>query len=558
MKSLTILASYLTAPTRRHNARLLVKLIGVFWLLVAVFSIAFHGLMHLEGREYSWVTSVYWTLVTMTTVGFGDITFHSDLGRIFSVVVLLSGAVFLLVLLPFTFVQFVFVPWMQQRDAERAPRELPIDTRGHVILTALGPIEDALIARAGRVGVPYVILVDDREEASRLYDRGYRVMVGPLDDPTTYRAARVENAVAVVTTRADTTNTNITFTVEEITQRVPIVATARDPAAVDILALAGADEIIQLGVTLGRAMAQRVLGTDARSHVLGEIVGLEIAEAGVARSRLVGKTLGEANLGRVGIRVGGLWNRGRFEPACPEARIEASTALILAGTAEQFAAYDREVAAACDMARPVVVIGGGRVGRQVAASLGEAGIAYKVVEKLAERVRDPARYVVGDAAELEVLSAAGIREASAVVITTHDDDVNVYLVIYARRLRPDIEIIARANLDRNVSTLYRAGADAVLSYAAIGSAAIWNRFRANDTLFVAEGLDVFRMPVPADRVGRPLEQWDVRASTGCGLLAVARHGRVIDDIDRHSPLSADAEVILVGDASKLGKPGTTR
>ena len=48
------------------------------------------------------------------------------------------------------------------------------------------------------------------------------------------------------------------------------------------------------------------------------------------------------------------------------------------------------------------------------------------------------------------------------VITTHDDDVNVYLAIYCRRLRPDIAIVARANLDRNVSTLYRAGADAVL------------------------------------------------------------------------------------------------
>jgi hypothetical protein len=59
-------------------------------------------LMLYEGRQYSWVTGFYWTLTTMSTLGFGDITFHSDAGRLFSVVVLLSGIVFLLVMLPFT------------------------------------------------------------------------------------------------------------------------------------------------------------------------------------------------------------------------------------------------------------------------------------------------------------------------------------------------------------------------------------------------------------------------------------------------------------------------
>ena len=42
-----------------------------------------------EGRSYSWITGFYWTLTTMSTLGFGDITFTSDIGKIFSVVVLL-------------------------------------------------------------------------------------------------------------------------------------------------------------------------------------------------------------------------------------------------------------------------------------------------------------------------------------------------------------------------------------------------------------------------------------------------------------------------------------
>src|SRR3546814_5328556 len=78
------------------------------------------------------------------------------------------------------------------------------------------------------------------------------------------------------------------------------------------------------------------------------------------------------------------------------------------------------------------------------------------------------------------------------------------LTIYCRRLEPDIQIIARANLDRNVDTLHRAGADAVLSYASLGASAIWNALGPNDILVLAEGLVVFRLPVRSEerRVGK--------------------------------------------------------
>ena len=58
----------------------------------------------------------------MSTLGFGDITFHTDLGRIFSIVVLISGMIFLLILLPFTFIEFFYAPWMNAQAATRAPR----------------------------------------------------------------------------------------------------------------------------------------------------------------------------------------------------------------------------------------------------------------------------------------------------------------------------------------------------------------------------------------------------------------------------------------------------
>ena len=71
--------------------------------------------------------------------------------------------------------------------------------------------------------------------------------------------------------------------------------------------------------------------------------------------------------------------------------------------------------------------------------------------------------VIGDAADYAFLKSTIFFEASAVLVTTHNDDINIYLSLYFRKLRPDIQLLARANNESNVASLHRAGADFVLS-----------------------------------------------------------------------------------------------
>ena len=101
---------FLGKDSTRKNLKALVRLLIVLAAMVAVYSVLFHLLMLREGREYSWFTGIYWTLTVMSTLGFGDITFHTDLGRLFSILVLSSGMLFLLVLRP-----------MLKRYARQAP-----------------------------------------------------------------------------------------------------------------------------------------------------------------------------------------------------------------------------------------------------------------------------------------------------------------------------------------------------------------------------------------------------------------------------------------------------
>ena len=548
MKSMGVMLGYLAGPSRRRNLRLVASMVGILIVLVIVYSSIFHVLMEREGRDHSVSTGIYWTLTVMSTLGFGDITFESDAGRIFSVVVLISGAVFILILLPFMFIQFVFLPWVAWRDESRTPRRVDPKVSGHVVVVGRDAVTEAVVRRARDSGVPYVLIEADQATAQSYLDEGLRVMIGDIDLPATYRAARVDHAALVTTTHPDTTNANIAFTVRQISDSVPIVATATRHASVDLLELAGCSQVLELGELLGHAMARRVVGRDGRHEVIGEFGDLQIAEATAIHIALVDKTLRESDIrARANVHVVGTWDRGVYQSAGPDTVLRLNGVLILAGSAEQLEAYDDAFGVGEEIPGSVVVLGGGRVGRAAGRVLGEAGYDWQIVEQRPERIRDEDHYVLGDAADLEVLEEAGLTEASAVVITTHDDDVNVYLTIYCRRLRPSVQVISRANLDRNVDTLHRAGADSVLSYASLGASAIWNELGVDDTLVLAEGLEVFRTHVPADLAGRSLAESSIRERTGCTVVAISEGDHAQINPPGDTLLPAHAELVVIAD-----------
>jgi voltage-gated potassium channel len=516
-------------------------------LVVTMYSVIFHYIMEYEGHDHSWMTGFYWTLTVMSTLGFGDITFDSDIGRFFSIFVLMSGIVFLLILFPFTFIEFFYAPWVEAQKAARAPRDLPSKTEGHVILTKLDPVTRTLIKKLNAYQYPYVLLVSELNETLDLHDAGYHVVWGDVDDPNTYRKVQVEQARLVASTANDMINTNVAFTVREISEDVPVMTTANFAASVDILELAGSSHVVQLGEEMGKALARRVTGGDTLAHPIGNFDGLVIAEAAVGHTPLVGQSLREADLRqKYGVTVLGFWERGDYKNAGPDTQITAGTVLVLGGSQACIDRYNQLYYHETEKDAPVIIIGGGRVGRATGRALARRGLDYRIVEQQPERVRDPEKYVLGNAAELEVLQEAGIMEAATVVVTTHDDDTNIYLTIYCRRLRPAIQIISRAVLERNVATLHRAGADFVLSYASMGANTILSILDRSKVLMVAEGVDVFEVHIPKSLVGKSLAETAVRQKTGCNVVALrTREGLQINP-DPHTRLPADGELVIIG------------
>lgn len=554
MKILGLILGYISGGARQRNTRLVLQLVAVVALMVAVYSAIFHELMAREGRQYSWITAVYWTLTTMSTLGFGDITFHSDMGRAFSVVVLLTGTVFVLVLLPFVFIEFLFLPWIRARDAGRTPRQLPASTRDHLVIVGQGPVTDALVNRAVHSALPYVIIEPDRDEALRLHDADLKAMVGDVDNPNTYRNARVDQASLVAALMGDATNANVAFTVREISCDVPIAALSSNESASEVLRLAGCTTVLELSTILGTAIAARVLGHNGRFEEIARFGDLLVTEALVVHPDLLSaQDIVRFIRQQTDVYAVGIWSHGRYVPLELGSTVKEGDALILAGSAEQLSRWDSTFGqgAANRSDSHVLVLGGGKVGRAAIEYLVDEGFSYTVIEQQPGRVPDDSHCVVGDARDLDVLAAAGIDKTHAVIVTTHDDDLNVYLTITCRRLRDDVQILARANRERNVATLERAGADAVLSYAALGAGALRNAIGLDDTVVIAEGIELVRLSIPQSLAGRTLADAAVVEHTGCRVVALIDRESFVCNPARDMLLPQACDLVLIADAESL-------
>ncbi len=551
MKYITSLFAYFFHDkTTKRNIILLLKFFLILAAIVTTYSILFHALMIFEGKEYSWITGIYWTLTVMSTLGFGDITFTSDIGLIFSIIVLSTGIVYLLVMLPFTFIQFFYAPWLEAQSKARTPRELPEDTKNHIILTTLDPITSNLIRKFASYNYDYVILVDDLQKALELHDLGYKAVFGDYGDPETYNRLRVQNAAMVVATNDDMINTSISFTIRDVCKTVPIVTNVSEDHSLDILEFAGSTHIFQFTKMLGKALGRRTLGANMGANILFQHDQLLIAEAPAMRTALEGKTLADTQLiEKTGVTLIGVWKRGTFESAHSHTMITSSTVLVLAGSAEQLEKFDMHFSVICEnfsSDAKALILGGGRVGNAAAEALNEYKIPYKVVEKSQTLAKNKEHYIHGNAADIDILHKAGIMKARTVIVTTHNDDINIYLTIYCRQLRPDVQIISRANAERTVSKLHRAGADLVMSFASMASNSIINLLNPEQVLMVEEGLSIFRASKQHSLAGKSLSESQIIETTGCSVVAITRDKELILNPAPFTPLEENDELILIG------------
>lgn len=546
------LAYFLSEREQRQNVRALVRYVILLLLIMASYTVLFHLIMiHVEDQRHSWLSGFYWVVVTMSTLGFGDITFRTDIGRLFSTIVLLSGIVLLLVMLPFIFIRFFAAPWLEARVRLRAPRRVPPDTEGHVIICSWDSIAPGLIQKLRSKDIPYFVLEPNPEVAARMHGDSISVIAADVDSRTTYEAVNASRARLVFANLNDATNTNIVITVREVAPDVPIAGLASDEESIDILELSGCTHVLPLRHQLGEQLANRVNAGQARAHVVGRFHDLLIAEFPVHNTPLAGRTIRDTRLRQAtGASIIAVWERGHLHPPSPDLTLSEHSVPVVMGNADQIAELDTLLVIYHTNPNPVIIIGGGKVGRAACRALKREGIPVHVIERkqeLSPKIGDlPDTLFIGDAADRRVLVDAGLLQAPSVLLSTHDDATNIYLAVYCRRLNPDLRIVSRVTHERNVEAVLRAGADFVLSYDSLGVQSIASLLLDRELVVLGEGVDLYDVPLPASLAGKTLEESGIGARTGLTVVAVRWRGEILTNLRPEFRLEEDAELLLIG------------
>jgi voltage-gated potassium channel len=149
--------------------------------------------------------------------------------------------------------------------------------------------------------------------------------------------------------------------------------------------------------------------------------------------------------------------------------------LFVAGELTGFMEVRRMTRKIADLSNHYLICGFGRVGRQVARDLQEAGVPFVVIDNTPDTIEDLEEtdylFLEGRGSADEVMQEAGIERARGVIACVDSDAENIFITLTARGMRPDIEIVARASEEASEQKLLRAGADDIVSpYKASGHA----------------------------------------------------------------------------------------
>jgi Trk K+ transport system NAD-binding subunit len=488
----------------------------------------------------------------MTTLGFGDITFHSDPGYIFAALVTVSGVVFLLIILPFGMISLFLAPWIEHRLRSRLSYALPETTTGHVLIFGIDPMVRSLGHRLQALGVPFVVIIADHDAALRLAEEeSFRVVHGTPTDGMVLDGLRVTAARHVIANLSDAENANLCLTIRTRSQ-VPIAAIVDHDEHVELLRLAGANQIIPLYRIIGRYLATRATTRGALAHIIDSFGSLIIAEIPVYGTPFAGQTLSAARIRQqTGLAVIGLWERGKFVFPTPTSVLDSRALVVFAGTRDQLEALEKLTgeSAGEDL---VFILGHGRIGCSAARFLAKKPVPFILFDQQENPGCDEHTVVYGDATGRHLLRAAGIENAKGVIVTTNDDNINIFLTLSTRRLDPHVRIVARANRDENVDQLYTAGADFVVANASVGASILMNILQSKESVFLTEGVSIFRRPVPETLIGQTIANSHLRARTGCSIVALEAGGDTDAQIvpPPESMLQNGMNLILIGSSEQ--------
>jgi len=316
-----------------------IRLLLALLLIVAVCAIGAIGFHIIEG--WPWFDGLYMTVITMTTVGYGEIRALSHEGRIFNIFLILSSVTaggLLLATATQALLEFELGSFMGRRRLEKEIEKL----KGHYIICGAGRVGRTVAREFRAHNIPCLIIEVDAQRAEWAIKEGIPVLIGSGATEESLKQARIEHAkglVSAVTSDAD--NLYIVLTASGMHPSMPIIARASEEEAIPKLRRAGATQVLSPYQFIGHRIVQLVLRPNVIDFIDSAFgsqrMDIQIEEIRIPdRSSLAGKTLEGAEIRKkTGVMVVALKKIDgtmTFSPA-PEEVLCAGDHLIAIGSA---------------------------------------------------------------------------------------------------------------------------------------------------------------------------------------------------------------------------------
>ncbi len=528
--------------------------LGILFGVVSAYATLFYLLMSVyEGQDVSAWEAVYWTVNRLTTTGevSPDLVYSAAPIQVLSVLIQISGLAFFFAAFP-----VAIIPALERR-IRGVPETYYADMNDHIIICGYSKVVESLIDDLISGPLTFMVIDDDIDTIRELQQKGIPAILG---DPTDVKGLTLAGAKAaryIIANREDEEdNVEIVLAASGISE-AEIFAVIDDISHAHYFRYAGASHVLSPKKILGAHLAEKATAS-WRDELFG--AGELVSEWFIIEfpifpgSPFDGLTLREASIPeRCGATLVGIWHRGNLElQPGPASMISAENVLVAVGRREELLKLQEltrtiEVPEITER-RHCVIAGYGDVGRAIKEVLDSQDVSSTIIDAR----KKSGHYIQGDATDEKIIHRANIANAASFFAASHIDRDNIFSTLVARKINPDIHILARANSRESTDQLYRAGADFVFSLSTIAAQMLAYMLIGDHVTTLAEGLKVLSIPVDKKLADKRLGRLRVRTLTGCTVIAVAlADGSLMSNPGPDLEMKQGMTIIILGYARQV-------
>ncbi len=317
------------------------RVITAILFLILTLVVGVVGYQLVEG--WNFLDSLYMTVITLASVGYGETHPLSSTGRVFTIFLIMMGVGVLtygLTAITSFVVEGALTNIIGRRRMDTEIKKL----KGHIIICGIGETGRHIAEEFMKIRVPFIVIDRDAERIKHMHKIGTFLYIegDPTDDEVLLKG-RIHEARGLITTLPeDRDNVFVTLTARGLNPNLRIVSRLIEEEARAKLEKAGADAMVSTNFIGGLRMASEMVRPTVVSFLdkmlRAAAADVRVSEAKIpAGSKLIGKTLVEARIyEKTGLTVISIARDGAFElnPG-PDIRLRAADELIVCCTPEQ-------------------------------------------------------------------------------------------------------------------------------------------------------------------------------------------------------------------------------